>query len=159
VAQACGLTSKAFFFSFICLIWVASSNVLPFLLLLGFPHLSIFSTHPPLNYFFYILFLTIIEIGSYLYQLSKHDPSSLPNTLRFIIQFLYFADTTERRDRVWQEAQRQGEERVTLLLYNQYIYIYKRTNLHGPEYGVWTLTWKYQFFIIILRTWGSLSLK
>ncbi len=32
----------------------------------------------------------------------------------FIVKFPYFADTTERGDRGWKEAQRQGEERVTL---------------------------------------------
>jgi hypothetical protein len=31
-----------------------------------------------------------------------------------LLKCLYFADTTEREDRGWKEAQRQGEERVTL---------------------------------------------
>jgi hypothetical protein len=31
-----------------------------------------------------------------------------------ILNCLYFADTTERRDRGWKEAQREGENRVTL---------------------------------------------
>jgi hypothetical protein len=31
-----------------------------------------------------------------------------------LVKCLYFADTTEREDRGWKEAQRQGEDRVTL---------------------------------------------
>jgi hypothetical protein len=31
-----------------------------------------------------------------------------------LIKIPYFADTTERGDRWWKEAQRQGEDRVTL---------------------------------------------
>jgi hypothetical protein len=32
------------------------------------------------------------------------------------VKCLYFADTTESGDRGWKEAQRQGEDRVTLLI-------------------------------------------
>jgi len=33
-----------------------------------------------------------------------------------LIRYLYFADITERGDRGWKEAQRQGEDRVNLLI-------------------------------------------
>jgi hypothetical protein len=85
----------------------------PFLLL-GFPHLSICSTHtphPPIDFFIiFYYFLTIIEIGSYLYQLSKHDPFFIAkHTLwEIYLKFPYFADTTDTTEKkgygVWQEA-------------------------------------------------------
>jgi hypothetical protein len=42
------------------------------------------------------------------------EPRSLNPCLKWpLIKFPYFADTTERGDSGWKQAQRQGEDRVT----------------------------------------------
>jgi len=43
------------------------------------------------------------------------EPCSLDPCLKWpLIKFPYFADTIEREDSGWKQAQRQGEDRVTL---------------------------------------------
>jgi len=46
-----------------------------------------------------------------------------------LIKFPYFVDTTKRGDNGWKEAQRQGEDKVTLqiILLNQLIITWKGT--------------------------------
>jgi hypothetical protein len=49
---------------------------------------------------------------------------------------LYFADTTERGDRGWKEAQRQGEERVTLRI-NSIFTVFILIISQSPEFFFW----------------------